>query len=421
MRVGFLARSLRVFAWNGVLCAAGTALVAFAAEGYLRATAPFMNTSWQRRYAPRVGSLLSPTTEVRHTNGLDFWTVSRVNSYGFIDREPPTPEDASLTCHVAVIGDSFVEARMVPIVDKLHVRLEETAASVLPHLGITASAFAYRGSGQAQQLAYYDEYARHLRPKVIVLVFVPNDFRNNYPLFRAMEARGYPDRLSSTSVARTADGTMAFRRPSSTRAAVLRNRPPPSPSQTSFPWLRSAWAETARTSWLVQWLRAKQTAMLGLSDEDVLAYGEILSKDRRYAGMFMGWRPAGQDEIDETFGSDRSLPPIFEDALEHTAFALEQFKARADRDGAHIVLLASHRVRQRGSRFFERLSAVADAAGIPVVDQAEYILRQGAQLDDAQWAHDTHWNVAGHRWAAEALLEYLGQRANVCEGARLDR
>ena len=421
MRVGFLAHSLRVFAWNSVLCAAGAALVAFAVEGYLRSATPFMHTTWQKWYAPRVGRLYSPNTEVRLTNLLDFWTVSRVNSYGFIDREPPTPEDASLICHVAFIGDSFVEARVVPIVDKLHVRLEEMAGSALPQLGITASAFGYGGSGQAQQLAYYDEYARHLRPKVIVLVFVPNDFRNNYPLFRAMEARGYPDHLSSTSVARTADGTMVFRRPSSNRGGT-RPRLTPTPADfTSFPWLRSAWAETVRTSWLVQWLRAKQAAMLGSSDEDVLAYGEMLSKDRRYARMFMGWRPTGQDEIDETFGSERSLPPIFEDALEHTAFALEQFKARAGRDGAHIVLLASHRVRQRGGRFFERLSAVADAAGVPVVDQAEYILRQGAQLNDAHWAHDTHWNAAGHRWAAEALLEYFGQRANVCEGARLDR
>ena len=331
---------------------------------------------------------------------------------------------------------------MVPIVDKLHVRLEEMAGSVLPHLGITASAFAYGGSGQAQQLAYYDEYARHLRPKVIVLVFVPNDLRNNYPLFRAMGVGGYPDRLPTASVARTADGTMVFRqpssnqvdvrdpalrfvdgtvvfrRPSSNRAAARdRDSPSPAPSQASFPWLRSAWAKAVRTSWLVQWLRAKQAAVLGLSDEAVLMHGEMLSKDRRYAPMFMGWRPARRSEITETFGSDRSLPPIFEDALEHTAFALEQFKARADRDGAHIVLLASHRVRQRGGKFFARMNEIADAAGIPVVDQAEYILRQGAQLDDAHWAHDTHWNAAGHRWAAEALIEYLGQRAHVCEGA----
>ena len=414
MRVGFLARSLRVFAWNGVLCAAGTALVAFAAEGYLRATAPFMHTSWQKRYAPRVGRLYSPSTEVRLTNRLDFWTVSRANSYGFIDREPPPPEEASLTCHVAFIGDSFVDARELPIAYKLHVRLEELASSALPKLQVTTSAFGHTAGGQAQQLAYYDEYARHLHPKVVVLVFVHNDFRENHPVLRAMITGDDPEHLRGTSVARMMNGQMELR-PATAEYRERRVRRPSRPA-SSRSGLRSAWAEVARVSWLAQWFRAKQAAVLGLSDEAVLTHGEMLRKDPRYAQLFKGWHASGRDEIDDIFGADRLLP-ILEDALERTAFALEQFKARTDRDGSHLVLLASHRVRQRGGKFFERMSEIADAVGIPVVDQAEYILRQGAQLADAQWAHDPHWNTAGHRWAAEALLEYISQRTSVCEGA----
>lgn len=183
-------------------------------------------------------------------------------------------------------------------------------------------------------------------------------------------------------------------------------------------WIRRTWAEVARDSWLVQWLRAKKDASTPYrTDEHVVAHGEMLSKDPRYAQLFKGWRPSGRDEIDEVFESDR-LPPIFEDALEYTYFALEQFKVRTDRDGAHLVLLASHRVRRRGGKFVERVSEMAGALGIPVVDQAEYILRQGAQLADAQWDHNSHWNAAGHRWAAEALLEYIAQHQEVCDGSR---
>lgn len=40
------------------------------------------------------------------------------------------------------------------------------------------------------------------------------------------------------------------------------------------------------------------------------------------------------------------------------------------------------------------------------------------ELEDAHWRHDTHWNIAGHRWAAEALLEWLKDNEDVCDGAR---
>ena len=118
-------------------------------------------------------------------------------------------------------------------------------------------------------------------------------------------------------------------------------------------------------------------------------------------------------EMSKFFAED-DLHPIFEDALDYTAFALEQFKMRADRDGAQLVVLASHAFRQRDRKLFERLSEMSAAVDVPVVDQAEYILRQGAELADAQWAHDGHWNVAGHRWAAEALLEYIEEHQGVC-------
>ena len=161
-------RLARTLAWNGMLVFAGTALIAISAEAYMRAKGRFTQ-SMSYRVVPGIGLLFNPNTEVRHTNGLDFWTRSRTNSLGFIDREPPSPKRASETCHIAVIGDSFVEARQVPIADKLQVRLEELASRTLPHLRITVSAFGRGATGQVQQLAYYDEYARHLRPKLSAL------------------------------------------------------------------------------------------------------------------------------------------------------------------------------------------------------------------------------------------------------------
>ena len=78
-------------------------------------------------FVPGVGVLFLPNVEVRATNHLDFWTVSRTNRWGFLDREPISPERAAESCHITVIGDSFVQAKQVPISDKFHVRLEDLA------------------------------------------------------------------------------------------------------------------------------------------------------------------------------------------------------------------------------------------------------------------------------------------------------
>ncbi len=170
---------LRLLGWNALLLFAGVVLIAMAGEAHLRLTMPFMTSSEPLEFVPNVGILRPPNTEIRSTNGLDFWNVSRTNSLGFLDREPPTPERAAATCHISMIGDSFVEAREVPIHDKFQVRLEELAADELPHLNITTSAFGIQHTGQVQQLPFYDEYARLLHPKLLVLVFVSNDFTNN--------------------------------------------------------------------------------------------------------------------------------------------------------------------------------------------------------------------------------------------------
>ena len=152
----------------------------------------------------------------------------------------------------------------------------------------------------------------------------------------------------------------------------------------------------------------------------VVSWLEWTSRNPDYSAYFEGWSPAadGPDihALMRIFAR-KDLPPVFEDALDYTVFALEQFKQRADRDGAKLVILAAHGVKTHGTRVFERMSAMAADLGIPVIDQAAYILRQGAELEDAQWRDDLHWNDDGHRWAAEALLEWLQENQEVCGGA----
>ena len=75
-------RALRVAGWNAALLAAGLVLLAVASELWLRSTVPFMTPSVPRAFVPGVGSIGRPGAEVRATNRLDFWQVSRFNPRG---------------------------------------------------------------------------------------------------------------------------------------------------------------------------------------------------------------------------------------------------------------------------------------------------------------------------------------------------
>lgn len=410
-------RALRLAAGNLLVIGVGLVLLGLAGEAWLRLTTPFMSRSLPLRFVPGVGLLIAPHAEVRWTNRLDFWTITRTNRLGFPDRPLP-PGRAAAGCRVAVIGDSMIEAMELPIADKLHVRLEELATQRFPRLAVTTAAFGKGGTGQINQLAFYDEYVRRLRPRLLVLVFTPNDFVNNFPLLEALQTGWDPDGMPYVTAARDTNGDIVLRPPepdyrrlgqAGGRQAAERRR-------------RDAAERAARASWFATWLAVKIDMLTLPGDGQVFgADPRDLMKDRvarlrrrpGYAALLDGWRPTTR-MIRAV--ADRDLPPAYQEALRFTAFGLDQFKKRADRDGAALVILAAHRMKAFGPRPFDRLLAMAAERGIPVVDQHDYIVRQGAEpASDAQWAHDPHWNAAGHRWAAEALLEHLAARPEVCD------
>ena len=215
-------RMLRVAAWNLGLLAAGLALAVVAAEIWLRATRPFPGRLAPMHFVPDVGHVSKPGVEIRHTNHADFWTVSRTNRLGFADREPIDPAPAAAGCHVVAIGDSFVEALQVPIAGKFHVRLETLARRELPDLDVTTSAFGHSGFAPVNELAFYDEYARHLHPRLVVLVFTVNDLWGSHSLLRGLESGWDPDRLPFVSARRGADGAFILLPPDPEPASIRR-------------------------------------------------------------------------------------------------------------------------------------------------------------------------------------------------------
>ena len=311
---GRLAHALRVAAWNATLILGGLAVIAAAGETWLRLNAPFLYPVSPSRFAPGVGVLYEPHAEVRHTNHLDFWTTQRANSLGFLDREPPDPARAAASCHVAIFGDSYVAALEVPIADKLQVRLETLAAREAPELDVTASAYGRFHTGQANQLPYYDEYARRLRPNLLVLVFVPNDFIENSLVLSAQRQGWNPARPPFAFPERGEDGT-------------LRLRPPdPGYAEDALPWFFSLpprperWYETAgRTlterSLFARWLDAKRRLLLMDTPQDrfpsIKDRIATLSRRPGYESIVDGWRPVSRLDILRRiqFGDPRPSSP----------------------------------------------------------------------------------------------------------------
>ena len=287
-------RVLRLAGWNALWLVAGLALVALIGEAWLRSTVPFRERYRPMVFVPGVGLMRPPDTEIRHTNNLDFWTISRTNRLGFLDRKPPSPERTAKGCHITMIGDSFVEALQVPIPEKFHVRLEEMAARELPHLDVTTSAFGMGGTGQIDQLAFYDEYARHLRPKLVVLVFVPNDFINNFPLWRSIRSGLDPEHLPYVSAVRAADGSFRLRPPDPDyrRFRLPRlSRSPSTPPRRSFIYYYDIRAFLHRSSFWAWW-RTKRILLFNDADVDTyrqrVGWVELLSRRPAYASLLDG-------------------------------------------------------------------------------------------------------------------------------------
>ena len=341
---------LHLAGWNALWLIAGLALVPLIGEAWLRSTAPFSTTYAPQVFVPGVGIKRPPDTEIRWTNQVDFWTVSRTNSLGFLDREPPSPERAARSCHVTMIGDSFVEALQVPIPEKSHVRLEEMAARELPHLDVTTSAFGMGATGQIDQLAFYDEYARHLHPKLIVLVFVPNDFQNNFPLWQSIWSGLDPEHLPYVSAVRAADGSFRLRPPDPDYRRFRLPRlsgPPSTPSWRAF----ICGTRAFHASWFLSQLCAKLNLLYLKHEIDdrsqQIARMKLLSRRPAYA-------PLLHEDIPSVFSlfQEGNASPFSKEALAFTAFGLDEFKERAERDGAALVILATHRMRLFGGGAF---------------------------------------------------------------------
>lgn len=381
-------------------------------ESGFRYFTPFKSIEWPIIFDPEVGFYFKPNSVIKHTNHLDFWTVDRSNSWGFLDKEPPATPPTG--CHFSFIGDSFIEAAQVQQSEKVQRLVENWANTKHPEWKLTTSAFGYSGTGQLNQLPFYDKFAKRLKPDLVILVFVSNDFANNSNILEALRNGWHPDSAPRTFAKKLEnmnytlspiDSDWQSKKLAPLATDIKNNR--------LHKWLKD-------TSYLYRWtwlklslLYPKIKRLEGPTNADqVLNRVHQLEIEPLLAQRLTGWKDHYALDIDRPFHNPY-LTQVYQDAIDMTKFALQEFKKRTDADGAQLLILAASQLRtstkpeDKLHYAFQRLKNITDELDIPLIDQYDFILRQSGDLLDAQFRHDQHWTMQGHRWAADAIQQWL--------------
>lgn len=296
----------------------------------------------------------------------------RVNNEGFVnDQDYASDAPGPL---VAVVGDSYVEAMMVPYAQTLQGRLAEALRG-----RARVYSFAASGAPLSQYLAYA-AYARdRFQPQRGVVVVVGNDFDESLLDYKH------------------APGLHSFRRRPDGQVELARTDYAPGA-------LRNALCHSRLALYLVN--------NLGIGSLPVRLRGLFAPKE-----AYVGQTSARLDEKrlnDSLFAIDSflaMLPRAFGLPPEDILLVLDAPRPDLyDYDPqAREAAQASYFGRMRTA-----LKERARVAGVRVVDMQEHFLRDYGQNGQRfEFPRDAHWNGRGHQLAAEAVLA-----SGVLEGLR---
>lgn len=387
-------------------------------ELFLRLKYPFNKTVSISKFDKRYGWNFKPGSIVQLTNHVDFWTSTNVNSIGFLDHEPPDIHHPGIH-RIIFMGDSIVEAAQVPIEKKCHVLFETMANRTISGQRFDTVALGYSGTGQANQLPFYDVFARPLHPDVIILVFVSNDFANNSAVLESVRNGWHPlhpprlffqyDKTAGSYIPIPID-LLWF----TYTLPPLEGECPQSGEVVSFlkdgsylfNWFLVGLLKTSHNQKVREWANRLNGNPPSLARIYLHRMTEI-ERLKGFEGIFQDWK---QEEIDiDAIFATEKLPHVCEEAVSSTGYALDEFQARSQRDGFKLIILAAENLStmyNNRRKLYTRLTTLAFDRGIPVIDMYEYISSKGGSVANTHFRLDNHWNEQGHQWAAEAVLQY---------------
>ncbi|HKS04795.1 MAG TPA: hypothetical protein VJR92_00655 [Gemmatimonadaceae bacterium] len=300
---------------------------------------------------------------------LAYANRGRTNNFGWVNNRA---YDSSATSPLlAVVGDSYVEAAIVPFDSTIHGRLATTVGA----RGRVYS-FGVAGAALSQYLAEA-AYARDVfRPTGMAIVIVGNDFDESLSRYRATSGhhqfRETPSGLVLARNDRPASlGRAVMRRSAVARYAVLNLR-----VQDALARVKAYFAKPAT-----------QTFVGNTSAE---ASAARLADSKRVVNTFL-----------------QSLPEYSGLAPQRVVFVVDAVRSAIYSPGDSVAIAASYFAIMR-SYFVE----TARAAGFEVIDLqpvfAQHFAREAKRFE---FPTDGHWNGMAHGVAATALEQSRVYRA----------
>jgi hypothetical protein len=310
----------------------------------------------------------TPNRRFTYSKGWNFALVNhgRINNYGFVNDQE---YDASLHAPLlAVVGDSYVEALMVPYNETLHGRL----ARLVSNRGRVYS-FGMSGAALSQYLAEADFARATFRPQGLVIVIVGNDFDESLRPYKLQRSHHYfEEHLSGLRLARM-DYSPSFLRRAIARSALARY------VYWNTAHLPQKIANKVRRLW-----RPAEGAVQYVGNTRASADSQRVADSRRAVDEFLAELPSrsGLDPYRILFVVDGMRPNLY------------------DAEGLRTAA---------GSYFDqmrEYLMASAARSGFQVIDMQPILIarhrRDGSRFE---YEVDSHWNAIAHEEAAMAVAK----------------
>jgi hypothetical protein len=333
-----------------------------------------------------IGSRLRPGARYRWT--LEGFSEGRINAAGWRDRDYAERKPEGTT-RILFCGDSYVAGLEVPLDSTFHKRLERTLEDEAPpghHVEVIA--LGRGGLGTTQEYLAYRRWGTHYDPDVVAVLFVLNDWVDNWAgMWEGVQRPYFVEDGDSLRLDTSFVSSPQFQ--STERLA---------------PWKGASSLVT-----LAAQMRGQMRARLHPDSAEAGLTGDL------------GWY--GVWNFDVSPPAD-SIP-----AFRLTARILERFAREVRADGRRFVVFLSgaseieaHELlaQRAGDPSFDRdkaerwLTAAGARYGFEVVPLSpDFRAASAAGLD--LWNHHGvrnygHWNSAGHAVAAQAMRRYFESR-----------